>query len=435
MRSHRLIRHILIWLFFGSLWSLQVPLLGQNDCEVDSIPLDLVDESWITGATSRQFRLGRAGMSDSIDMKISVSSQSAGSFRGFEVESPYIDGGSIASNFGSDLDLGVIFTPDSGVSQVSLVEIDVVFSHPVSCLEFDISDIDRWGSVRKDSIVILGNGDLYYPTIYVVSDTPTVQVFENTAVAKEGIAGPTGNGSAYSGSDAGTVHVDFGMDFIDSFKIYYYEASDSLNPGSRGIGLFANFSFTEAAMLPVDLLDFYVEQSDDCMPRLLWQTANEYSLDSYVVEYSYDGYNFQQVGKVKPVNKYSEVNLYEYTIQRKLNAYNFLRLSKVEHSGKKHHLATASLDGSGCQNLASINVYPNPARRDYFYIEIEAKNEQPMDIVVIDQYGKQVLKTVYKVTAGKNWFTINSKYLVPGVYHIHFNLGGEKVTRKISILG
>jgi hypothetical protein len=60
--------------------------------------------------------------------------------------------------------------------------------------------------------------------------------------------------TALAGSDAGTVLVDFGAQFVDDVTITYTEAGNGVNPAGRGIGLLGNTELT-----PVELMSFSVE--------------------------------------------------------------------------------------------------------------------------------------------------------------------------------
>ena len=407
---------------------------GQSTCEIDSSSFVWSTGSWENGDNRTKYRVNSGHPADSIDIDISVDAKSSGSFADFDVLSPYIDGDTATWNFGSEMDLGIIFHPDQNQG-TSPIEIAVTFGRPVSCVEFEISDIDVWGSIRRDSLVVLGNGGSLFPALTVMSDTPTVQVNGNIASALGAPNGPAGNGSAYSNSDAGTIHVDFGSELIDSVTILYYEASGSSNPGGRGIGVLGDFSFSAIMLLPVELLSFEVGQNESCQPILRWYTANEYGLDHYAIEYSYDGFNFQEAAKVKARNSYIRPTEYIYTLDRKLNSENYLRLVKIQEDGKQDIIGLESLDGKECQALASVNVYPNPSFKNYFYVAIESKAKKDIQIWLINQNGKKVLQTSYHLKSGNNWFSISSKYLTPGVYHLNFDFEGETISRKISIMG
>jgi hypothetical protein len=102
--------------------------------------------------------------------------------------------------------------------------------------------------------------------------------------------------------------------------------------------------------------------------------------------------------------------------------------------GDAQNLAELAVSGSDCYSLASVNVYPNPSYKQFFFVEIETSRPQETDIAMFDQSGKQVFRTRYALDKGNNWLRISSKTFAPGVYHLRFAAGEEIVTRKISII-
>lgn len=404
---------------------------GQSNCSIDSSAFDWSAYGWTNGDTANTYRVPFPGGFDSVDLSIQIRTEAKGTFADFDVQTPYIDGDSIW-NFGTGLDLGVIFDPDTNQG-LSPIYITLKFDQPVTCVEFELSDIDVSGS-RKDSLVVTANDGMITPALYVMGDTPTVGVIEHRAFALGFPSGPMGNGSAYSNEDAGSVKVDFASDLIDSITIVYYEAGGAFDPGGRGLGLFGNLSFAQGALLPVDLLSFDVGHDEDCIPMVQWETANEYDIDYYSIEYSYDGLNFVESAREVPLNSYFEKNQYSVYLNRKMNPDNYFRLVKREMDGRKEILALKTLSGSLCHTLSTVNIYPNPTFKKYFYVEIESKADKAIQIQMIDQGGAVVMRQPYSLKSGRNWFAIQTKYLVPGIYHVRFDTGKEIISRKVNIM-
>ncbi|MDH3649702.1 MAG: T9SS type A sorting domain-containing protein [Saprospiraceae bacterium] len=405
---------------------------GQESCSNDSTQMNWEAHDWPSGDTANIYRMPFSNTTDSVDVSIRFCTEAIGTFAAFDLQTPYIDGDTNAWNFGTGMDLGVIFDPDTNQGH-SPVIITLAFDQPVTCVEFEISDIDVSGA-RKDSLVITGNDGLLTPTLYIMGDTPTVGVIGHKAFALGFPSGPSGNGSAYSNEEAGTILVDFANELIDSVTITYYEAGGEFDPGGRGLGLFGKLSFAQGALLPVDLLSFDVGHDEHCTPLIQWETSNEFGIDYYTIEYSYDGLNFVDAARVGPKNTYFENNKYNLHLARKLNPDNYFRLVKKEMDGSSQILALESLSGSQCHALSAVNIYPNPTFKNYFYVEIESKADKEIDILMIDQGGSRVMKQAYSLKTGRNWFAIQSKHLVPGIYHVRFNTGEEMLSRKISIM-
>ena len=165
-------------------------------------------------------------------------------------------------------------------------------------VEFEISDIDQAGD-RVDSLIVTANGGRITPRLQVMSPDPTVRVYGNTATALGVNSGRSMSGSAFGQENNGNIKVIFQQKLIDSVTITYFEASESLNPSARGIGLFGGLLMVPAKLLPSRLLKFGVALNDYCQPVVRWVSSQEFGLREYQIEYSYDGYNFSHAGSYR----------------------------------------------------------------------------------------------------------------------------------------
>ncbi len=402
-----------------------------QDCSGPLSSLSWQDKLWPLGDQHRTFRVPMVGFLDSVDVDMEVSTTAQGSFAAFDLQSPYIDGDTIW-RFGQNLDLGLIFDPDPGQG-TSPVVAKLRFSKPVACLQFEISDIDQ-ATGRKDSLVIYANDSTALPVLSVLSTMPTVGVSSNTAQALGGSSGPNGDGTSQQNQDAGSILVDFGQLIIDSVTIVYHEAAIGGNPGGRGIGLWGEMLFGPAGLLPVELLSFGVDRDENCQPIIKWESTGEFALESYLVEYSYDGYNYSKALQVEPQNIYDQVSSYEELLPRKLNEHNYFRLSKVEADGLKEMIAQDVVSGRDCYDVTTVNVYPNPSYKNYFYIEVIATKAHQSHVRIIDQGGQLIVTQPYELEAGKNWMRVSTKSFAPGVYQVQFSTGDEIISRKVSVI-
>ena len=416
-----------------ALFLIQTGIYGQQ-CSVDSTFFNWDTIDWVPGSFENTYRLPLEDGVEDVDVTMSVSDNMAGSFVG---SVPAIDSGPMQV-MGSSADLRISFNPDPDTMHTPII-INLIFSTPVRCVAFDISDIDARddGTAFKDSVIVFGregDGLPVVPELSFITDDNTFRIDSGTAVALGGDAGPDFDGTAAGGSDNGTVRVKFKGALIDAVTIIFLDHSESPDPGTRSIGLFGNLTFSQMTLLPVELLSYSVERDADCQPLIKWQTAQEYDLEYYAIEYSYDGINFSNAAFIRPRNTYHGVNNYQYLMERKLNAENYFRLVKRELDGSEEILALEALDGKVCYGLNDINVYPNPSHKDYFYVEIDASETQSSEITIVDQVGKIISRSRYGLRAGQNWFKVNSKYFRPGTYFVQITAGDDIVTRKVSII-
>lgn len=398
----------------------------------DDVKLDMEwsELHWMSGSRYNTYRLPLPHSGDSVAITFQIRSLHPGYFKTASLITPFIDGGE-GQHFGTSDDVGILFT-GADEKDANIVEVKAYFSKPLSCVSFDISDIDIAGH-HRDEVIVFGNDSTILPTLKVLGEDPVVSVERNRALAKGTGSGRSRTGASYGGDDAGSVHVDFSTSYIDSVTIYYLDNDPNPQSGGRGIGLFGNFQYGGTNLRPMDLVTFEVERDDACKPIIKWMTVHEHGVEEYILEYSYDGFNFAEAARWHADNSYTDTVKYEKSLDRKLNEENYFRLIKVSNDEAAQMLALSSVEGS-CYNLSAVNIYPNPSHRDFFYAEIDAKSARIADVIVIDQSGKPVMKTQYELKEGKNWFKINSRYFAPGVYHVRFVVDEEIVTRMISIM-
>ncbi|MCB0688782.1 MAG: T9SS type A sorting domain-containing protein [Saprospiraceae bacterium] len=406
-------------------------LLGQTDQE-SKYQLQWSDVDWNAGDRGQVFKiLDSAALESPVFMGIEIYTEAKGTFSGFGQLTPYIDGRDVL-NFGEHQSLGVMFDPAAGEG-FSPVTIKLRFSQPVQYLDFRITDIDALEE-RGDSLFIYGNGKDIFPKLEVISEKPTVKTYGRTAVAIGSGSGSIGNGSAFGGEENGDIRVHFGEEYLDSVTIHYYETGKMQDPSTRGIGLFSDLSFHAAKLEPMNLLNFGVVLDDRCQPTVRWSTEQEFGLDEFVVEYSYDGYNFFPAGSAEAKNTYTQKAEYDVPLYRALNAENYFRLVRIDENGQSAILTSETMSGAVCYGFTTVNVYPNPSSGNFVFVEIEATEQKPTEIAIIDQFGDLLVKTSYELKSGLNRFKLESRHLVPGIYNLRFAIGQEVVTKQISIL-
>lgn len=421
------VTYIAIWLLVLA----SVLVFGQSSPN-PVYKLDWSQQEWISGQPYKIFSLDdSAGLASPVNMGIEVYTSSKGSFSGYGEKTPYIDGRNV-QNFGYEENLGVIFDPEEGEGN-SPVTIKLIFSQPVQHLSFTICDIDA-AEDRIDSVIVFGNAKDIFPRLSIPSEESTVKVTGRNAVAKGGTSGSSQTGSSFGGEATGDINVMFGAEYIDSVTIIYSEVSKSSDPQARGIGLFAGLRFEAAELQPMRLLNFGIVMDENCQPVVRWSSEQEFGLEEYVVEYSYDGFNFFPTASVKARNQYSSISEYDLPLHRGLNNYNHFRLLKTDQEGNTNLLTAQTISGSECYHFSSINVYPNPSSGNYVFIEIEATEQKPTDIAIIDQYGELLVQTRYELKRGLNRFKLESRHLVPGLYNLRFAIGQELITKQVSIL-
>jgi len=114
--------------------------------------------------------------------------------------------------------------------------------------------------------------------------------------------------------------------------------------------------------LPVTLLHFTAQKQNEQV-RLQWATATESNSRAFLVEWSRDGINWQQVGSVAAAGTSSERRDYEFMHTSPVKGTNYYRLQQtdLDNTSKYTNILLVRFD-----NKTSITVLPNPVKDQLF---------------------------------------------------------------------
>jgi len=77
-------------------------------------------------------------------------------------------------------------------------------------------------------------------------------------------------------------------------------------------------------------------------------------------------------------------------------------------------------------------LYPNP-NSGTFFLKFSSKDASSSEIVVMDIYGKVVLRTFDTTVEGENVVELSLNNVAAGMYFVRMNVGGEKYTKRVQI--
>lgn len=177
---------------------------------------------------------------------------------------------------------------------------------------------------------------------------------------------------------------------------------------------------TVAPALPVHLISFNAERTDQNQVILNWATSFETSHDHFDVESANDAKTFKTAGSVfTPYRLASGVSEYRFTdITEPAEDLVYYRLKQVDTDGSFAYSKTVSV---GFPEGAGVTVGPNPA--DHKIMVKGVGNN--WDIEMFNAGGKIVLRS-------KNQREIDTKGLPSGLYLLRITLqNGHSITRKV----
>lgn len=95
----------------------------------------------------------------------------------------------------------------------------------------------------------------------------------------------------------------------------------------------------DGCFLPLELLDFYGIQKSNTVD-LFWQTVNEVNTAFFLIEKSYDGIHWNEIGNVNSIGIHTEIYNYSFTDESPKNGNNYYRLKQFDIDGsyKIYHI-------------------------------------------------------------------------------------------------
>jgi len=155
---------------------------------------------------------------------------------------------------------------------------------------------------------------------------------------------------------------------------------------------------------------------------LNWNTASEINSNSFVVERSIDGVNFEGLGKVKAAGNSSSLKSYKFADVNALALVNkfsvvYYRLKMVDNDGSFEYSKTIEVK-TDADTKESVKVNPNPFINE-LTVSIETLVDSKATLEVVDINGKVTLTQNVNVTKGTSAINVDGiEKLKQGVYFV-----------------
>jgi plastocyanin len=195
-------------------------------------------------------------------------------------------------------------------------------------------------------------------------------------------------------------------------------------------------SFTASAALPTTLKAFNLATAANKKPLFKWSTVTEENVSHFSLRSSYDGFKYNEVGKVKAVGNSTTEQAYSFTDNSVPDKYKYV------------YYILAMIDKDGTEKLSKVLVFknplgigklitqigPNPIKRPG-QLMIQFNSEKSGNILtrVFDESGKMVLETKMTAYPGLNNGHVHVCDLNPGIYTLQFSLDGIKENKRIIV--
>lgn len=178
-------------------------------------------------------------------------------------------------------------------------------------------------------------------------------------------------------------------------------------------------------LLPALMTDFALQNVNDGV-RLLWTVATEVNVKEYVVERSFDGTTFAQIGAV-PYRPGTGVKQYSFTDNNTQSAYYRIKTVDID---ARYEYSKVLLYRPFTNHSASFSVYPNPGR-EQFQLIVPGAGNKTIHIQLVDVMGRVVLSKTDRTAGGQ--YRLLLPVRLKGIYLLQVTSGETVFQQKVII--
>ena len=161
------------------------------------------------------------------------------------------------------------------------------------------------------------------------------------------------------------------------------------------------------SILPLELVHFGASQLDQSIV-CDWLTASERNTQSFIVERSADGINFETLGSILAAGNSQSMLSYQFTDTNPLAGINYYRLLMVDLDGGSEYTPIVS---ENFQSNSAIQLYPNPANQWTTVLTTSSFDE----IIITNAQG-QIIDRIAGTSLQQQQLSLNS--MPDGVYYL-----------------
>lgn len=178
----------------------------------------------------------------------------------------------------------------------------------------------------------------------------------------------------------------------------------------------------DAAMLPVELVDFKAELWNQKEAAISWTTIFEVNNSHFEVQKSRDGKSFSNIGRIEGVGNSTDLQSYRLIDKTPFKGLNYYRLKQVDEDGVFEYSTVKIL--RVFDKDIPIHLYPNPAKE---VIYINGLDQSDYPVLIYNQLG-QVVRQERVVE-----HQIDVSTLTKGIYYFEFVTPMQRYMEKVVV--
>lgn len=185
---------------------------------------------------------------------------------------------------------------------------------------------------------------------------------------------------------------------------------------------------------PVRFTSVTAARNADNSITMVYKTENENNINSYSLERSFDGINFEPVASQTPTANNFGNPYYNFLDSRANTSYNWYRVKANLISGEPIYSMIAKADAAKTPKPSRISVFPNPITNGRINISFDNKPSGLYKLTIVNPYGQTVHTETLNVQNDIVNKMISKPGLKAGIYRlITENTQGQKITITLMV--
>lgn len=203
-----------------------------------------------------------------------------------------------------------------------------------------------------------------------------------------------------------------------------------------GFNSFSEFGIGRASVagnpLPVELVSFSAEPTEDKTVALNWVTAVEIQNDHFTIERSPNGVDFSEVTRVEGKGNSSETSYYNALDLSPNNGTNYYRLKQTDFNGEFTYSDIVSVNFGEVTVEPTVSVYPNPTNgNEAVTVNISNASAELTEIKMIEiSTGRLIHQET--ITGNNNQIPLPTN-LSAGMYILQATHAGRTTNTKLLV--
>ncbi|HYV91793.1 MAG TPA: T9SS type A sorting domain-containing protein [Chitinophagales bacterium] len=216
------------------------------------------------------------------------------------------------------------------------------------------------------------------------------------------------------------------LNYTNINEVTYRTGTTSTNGGAFARQHCLYFkSFTQASMLPIELVQFNATVADENRVELSWQTGSEMNNDYFTIERSSDAVQFESIAELNAAGNSLHLLSYAFVDANPLAGNSYYRLKQTDLDGSVSYSDVRMVEMNTPET--TVTIFPNPATMN---VSIQFPLTISHDFSLFNVAGQRENIRYY---SDDDKIILDISHLSAGTYFLQFENGSKMEMRKIIV--